>query len=107
MSAHKRGDQEMRHSLSVALLLAVCAATPLHAQHPPGEQFSRNMKLVSHIPLAGPMEVADIEVEQDLSRPYAYVSRMRFGKGSKAPAGFQIIDMHDAEHSKVLYSWFI
>ncbi len=65
------------------------------------------MKLVAHVPLTGPMEVGDIEIEQDLSRPYAYVSRMRFFKGSRAPAGFQIIDLREPEKAKVLYTWFI
>jgi hypothetical protein len=71
------------------------------AKFPAGENFSRNMKLVGHLPLAGEIHTSDIEVEQELSRPYAYVSR--YGM----PAGFQIIDLRDATKPKVLYSWFI
>ena len=37
-----------------------------------GKQSSANIHVVAHIPLARP--IADIELEQELSRPYAYLS---------------------------------
>jgi hypothetical protein len=88
----------------LALLLAVSASrigAQLPTKYPPGEHFSRNMRLLAHIPLADTLKVADIEVEQDPSRQYAYVSRMR------GQDGFQIIDFHDPARAKVIYSWFI
>src|SRR6202008_863582 len=42
----------------------------------PGEQGSRNIHVTSHVPLGAARTVGDIEIEQELSRPYVYVSRM-------------------------------
>jgi len=100
--------------VAVGLLLAVPSLA--EAQHAPGEHHSPNMRLVAHVPLAGAYEVSDIEIEQELSRPYAYVSRMgrsyvatRVDGASSRPAyaGFQIIDLRRPEEAKVLYTWFI
>src|SRR5262245_2341834 len=89
----------MRRLLS--LFVVSLFATPLTAQHPPGEQGSRNMKLMSHIPLAGGFHVGDIEIEQELSRPYVYVSRVF------QPSGFQIINTKDPGRAQVIYTWGI
>ncbi|MBI4501951.1 MAG: hypothetical protein HY700_12425 [Gemmatimonadetes bacterium] len=62
-----------------------------------GRQGSANVHLLSHIPLSG---VSDIEVEHELSRPYAYVSSG--GKG-----GFYIISIKDPSKASVLYTWHI
>ena len=92
----------MRPSLS--FLAAALIAAPLAAQEPtsdrsnnpgpfppragvtkypaPGERGSRNMKVLSHIPLGGFLHVSDIELEQELSRPYVYIDK-RF-----QPSGF-------------------
>jgi hypothetical protein len=59
-------------------------------------QGTSNVKVLSHIPLPG---MANIEVEQDLSRPYAYVSAHR--------CGFQVIDFKNPTHAQVIYSWNI
>src|SRR5262245_46893000 len=96
----------MRITPVFALLLAAAIATPASAQYRAGENKSDNVKLMSHIPLAGQREgtsiqIADIEVEQELSRPYAYVSRGR------KPDGFQVIDLKNPNQARVLYSWFI
>ena len=94
-----------RFTVGVVALLAL-GASPLLAQRgdqqpAPGAAGSRNMRVASHVPLSGPLQVADIEVEQELSRPYAYVPiRVK-------DAGFYIIDMHDVNHAKVLYHWLI
>ncbi len=81
--------------------LALVLARPAFAQHPPGQQGSSNVRVVAHLPLAGPIfDVADIEIEQELARPYAYVSRLlRYG--------FSIIDLRIPERASVLYSWEI
>ena len=75
---------------------------------------SRNIQVVSHLPLGSWSSVMDIEVEQELSRPYAYVARADFlpligqkaadGSGTK---GMDIISIKDLAHPKVLYSWRI
>ncbi len=80
----------------------VCLSwSPARAQRAPGEQGSRNMKVLSHIPLGGGLRIADIDVEQELSRPYAYVTRRL------NPAGFQIINLKDPAKAYVMYSWWI
>ncbi len=84
-----------------ALALVVLGITEADAQYPAGEQASPNVKVLSHVPLGDPLNVADIEIEQELSRPYAYVSRNRH------PPGFQIIDLADPTKAKLIYSWFI
>ena len=62
---------------------------------------SPNVHLVAHIPLGGFFRVEDDEIEQDASRPYAYLSQGR------DRAGFTIIDLHDLDNVKVLYHWNI
>ena len=70
-------------------------------QYRPGENYSRNMKLLSHIPLAGPLQVADIEIEQELSRPYVYVPiRVK-------DAGFFLISVKDPAKAQIMYRWTI
>jgi hypothetical protein len=101
--ASGRASRSLIPILSLAALV-LARADQLSAQvpkYPPGEHFSRNVRLLSHIPLADTLKVADIELEQDLSRPYAYVSRMR------GPHGFQIIELKDPAKPKLLHSWFI
>jgi hypothetical protein len=90
----------------LATLFLVALASPVLAQrgdepHAPGEHYSRNMKVLSHIPLAGPLQVADIEIEQELSRPYVYIPiRVK-------DAGFFIISVKDPAKARVLYRWII
>src|SRR6185312_83843 len=93
-------------STLAALALVVSTTGVAHAQkgdeHPlPGENSSRNMKVLSHIPLAGPLQVADIEIEQELSRPYVYIPiRVK-------DAGFFVISVKNPENAQVLYRWTI
>ena len=58
---------------------------------------SANIEVVAHLPL-GP-SVTDIEIEQDLARPYAYVARKN--------GGLDVIDLHDPENPPVLHRWRI
>lgn len=81
--------------------LAVMVAAPVQGQYAPGQHHSPNIKLVSHVPLAGAMTVSDIEVEQELSRPYAYISR------GPNPIGFDIVSFKDPGKAKKLYFWSI
>ena len=64
-----------------------------------------NINLLGHIPLGPPLSVSDVEVEQEVGRPFAYVGRMVFGdEGSK---GTDIIDLSDPANPKVIYRWRI
>jgi len=74
-----------------------------HPPHPPppGERGSPNIKVLSHIPLGAGGSVSDIEIEQDLSRPYAYVARR------SDEIGFDVISLEDPDHAKVIHRWRI
>ena len=84
----------------VVMILIVAAEAVAQDQGPPRPQRSPNMEVLSHVPLGAPYTVSDIEVEQDLDRPYAYVSRMLVH-------GFDIIDLSDPSDAHVIYSWRI
>lgn len=75
---------------------------------------SRNIEVLSHLPLGGAAPVAsgpiagidglgrrtaDIEIEQDVDRPYVYVSS-RF-----SPSGFFIISVEDPRNAEVIHTW--
>lgn len=66
----------------------------------PPSAGSDNIDVVAHIPLGRAFSTTDVEIEQELSRPYAYVSR-------SLVHGFDIIDLEQPEHAKVVYSWRI
>src|SRR5262245_2512348 len=70
----------------------------------PGQEKSSNSQLISHLPPVNathPYSVSDIEMEQELSRPYVYLDR-RY-----APTGFDIITIKDPAKPRVIYSWRI
>jgi hypothetical protein len=80
------------------------SAIALQAQDPPKLEKvggSNNVKLLSHVPLGGYFRVADADLEQEMSRPYAYVGQIR------DRPGFTIIDIKDPSNPKVLYKWRI
>ncbi|MCH8122301.1 MAG: hypothetical protein IH853_04185 [Bacteroidetes bacterium] len=92
------------------VVLSGSMVLPARAQHAieqpshppnPGERGSANMRVMSHIPLGPPGTVADIEIEQDLSRPFAYVPR----RGSSI--GFDVISLEDPDHARVIKRWRI
>src|SRR5579863_7136382 len=62
---------------------------------------SSNIHLIAHIPLGGYFRVGDADLEQEMSRPYAYVGQLR------DRPGFTILDMHDLNNVKALYKWKI
>jgi len=78
-------------------MVALLPATPAVAQDSAEKRGSDNIEVVAHIPL-GP-RVSDIEIEQDMDRPYAYVARQ--------DGGLDIIDLHDPYEAKVIHRWRI
>ena len=92
---------------AVAMLTAVAALTPrgLHAQATPLQRGSDNIQVLGHLPLGPALSVSDLDIEQDLDRPYAYVSRMRYGDAG--PRGLDIISIEDPERPELLYQWRI
>ena len=94
-------------SWACAAALAICVpgSALAQARRPtPGQPGTANVHMVAHIPLGGYLRVADIDIEQELSRPYAYVSRAIY-----QPTGFSIISVKDIgkERAKVIYTWNI
>ncbi len=89
----------MRSALCSFAVLTLYAGSAT-AQYPPGFQGSSNMTVVAHIPTGGSFHANDLEIEQELSRPYVYVSR-------RGTYGFSIVDVRDPPEAKLLYTWVI
>ena len=88
------------------LAVGLLSAAPLAAQEwTPLERGSDNIEVLGHIPLGHRLSVADLDMEQELHRPYAYVSRMVYG--DEGPKGLDIISIADPEKPEVLYEWRI
>ncbi len=95
------------HTGAVAILAAFAALAPpgLQAQATPLQRGSDNIEVLGHLPLGPALSVSDIDVEQDLARPYAYVGRMQYG--DSGPRGLDIISIEDPERPELLYQWRI
>jgi hypothetical protein len=69
--------------------------------HPPTQGVkaggSPNIQVLSHIPLGGFFKSADVEVEQEPDRPYAYVSHR------EDRCCFSIVDIGDPTDARVIY----
>jgi len=86
-------------------LLFVCSSSLAYAQQEtpwttlnPG---SENIEVVGHVALGGMMSVADLDMEQELSRPYVYVSRA--AREGLVERGTDIIDISDPSKPYVSY----
>ena len=93
--------------LAVGLLMMGVMATYVpqaSAQWTAMKRGSDNIDVVAHLPLGGRVSAADNDIEQELSRPYAYVGRISNGGGGK---GVDIIDLSDPGNPEVLYEWRI
>ena len=93
---------------TLAILLATLATLApegLLAQATPLQRGSDNIEVLGHLPLGPTLSVSDLDIEQDLERPYAYVSRMRYGDAG--PRGLDIISIENPEHPELLYQWRI
>lgn len=86
-------------------ILGLLIAHPAAAQWTAEKPGSDNIEVVGHIPLGPRLSVSDIELEQELDRPYAYVGRMQLGEAG--PKGTDIIDISDPAKPKVIYRWRI
>ena len=91
------------------LTLLLLAATPALAQNQvpwsPLDPGSDNIEVLGHLPLGPRLSVADLDMEQELDRPYAYVSRMVYG--DEGPKGTDIIDISDPASPRLIYEWRI
>jgi hypothetical protein len=85
-------------------IIAVSAIAILLATSPASGQGSytgsTNLRIAAHVMLPGdPFTTSDMEVEQELSRPYAYVDRR--------PGGFDIVSLKNLNDARIIYSWRI
>jgi hypothetical protein len=71
----------------------------------PMNRGSDNIDVLGHLPLGHRLSVADMDVEQEMDRPYAYVARMVYG--TDGPKGTDIISIADPEKPELLYEWRI
>lgn len=66
---------------------------------------SDNISVEGHVPLGGAETVADIEIEQEMHRPYVYVARAQYLDPS--PPGTDIIDISDPSNPRIIARWRI
>jgi len=93
---------------ALAALLLLTTAGTSSAQSVPWSPMSRgsdNIDVLGHLPLGPRLSVADMDVEQEMDRPYAYVARMVYG--TEGPKGTDIISIADPEQPELLYEWRI
>ena len=107
MSTQREIGQWVRRALAVATCVSACAplvTAAAQAHHAaPGQEGTPNLHVVAHVPLSAYLHGTDVDVEQELSRPYAYMSR-----GISPPSGFDIISIKDiskGEKAHVIYHW--
>lgn len=84
----------------ITLWAAACLAgvvLPASAQTGPEARGSRNLSVVSHIALEGGS--GNVEIEQEPSRPYVYLSKQA------GPGGFAVISLENPEDPQVVYAW--
>src|SRR4051812_48907799 len=95
----------------VLCFLATSLAAQQYRPNPlPGEEKSQNVRVVGRLaPLnaSGPYNVSDIEMEQELSRPYIYLDRANEAGLPNPTIGFDIISIRDAAKPQIIYSWRI
>lgn len=95
----------IRSALLLTLVTLLISAPGTAGQWTPLEPGSDNIEVVGHLPLGPILSVSDIDVEQEVERPYAYVGRMVYGwEGDK---GLDIIDISDPSKPRILYEWRI
>ena len=62
---------------------------------------SSNVRVLGHLTLDSAYKTADITLEQELSRPYVYVSHRL------VPSGVEIVSIKDPSKPKLLWYWTI
>ncbi len=96
-------------ALSLVALAALVGSSAAAAQQaPPWTPLNRgsdNIEVLGHLPLGPDENLADMDVEQELSRPYAYVARARYA--GLGPVGMAIVDISDPERPTKITEWQI
>jgi hypothetical protein len=101
------------HALSIAAALLGAILLPTRsvvAQINAEERGSDNVEVLAHLPLGEFRTISDVEVEQDMTRPYAYVGRqLASGRPPETVVarGMDVVDISDVRDPKVLHRWRI
>lgn len=90
-------------ALFTLALFSVCSSANAQGTWTPADRGSDNITVEGHIPLGGRLTVTDLDIEQELSRPYAYVGRASLLEDG--PKGMDIIDFSDPTNPKVILRW--
>jgi len=90
-------------ALLITGVFAMTAITPHAAAQTATNPGSDNIHVEGHLPLGAPESVADIELEQELDRPYAYVAKARYRDNYER--GMDIIDISDPARPRLLKRW--
>ena len=81
------------------------AAQVASPQWGPLNRGSDNIEVVGHLPLGAHNNLADMDIEQEMHRPYAYVARARYdGLG---PVGMVVVDISDPAKPTKITEWQI
>ncbi|MBT3449583.1 MAG: hypothetical protein HOC28_02620 [Bacteroidetes Order II. Incertae sedis bacterium] len=91
----------LKTRLPIAIAALALLTVPVFGQASALERGSDNMEVLGHVPLGKHSSVTDIELEQDLDRPYAYIGRASIVDGG--PKGMDVIDLSDPAHPEVVY----
>ena len=67
----------------------------------PGQQGSSNIEVLSHIPTGGFIRLTNLDLEQEVSRPFVYLG-VRF-----KPSGVDIGSVKDPRRARIIWSWRI
>ena len=92
---------------AIASLGLLSTTAALAAQEDSEQRGSDNIEVISHLPLGAPGSVSDIEVEQDMDRPFAYIGREVLGQSEGGDRGIDVIDIADPADPKVIHRWRI
>src|SRR5260370_29681111 len=91
-----------QRNLITACALPLVGPMPLMAQkYAPGKESSSNMHLIAHLMDGSNYRIGDLEIEQELSRPYAYLATR------KDYAGFDIVNLKEPAKAYIMYRWRI
>ena len=106
MPGHQAPRSKTYARLLTTAWLIVLAPTAAVAQGwTPLQRGSDNIEIVSHLPLGPRLSATDIDIEQELDRPYAYVSRADVvGSGER---GVDIVNLSEPARPQVIYRWRI
>ena len=91
--------------VAMSLIVTLSVVSHVSAQWTALERGSENISVEGHLPLGPRLSVADIELEQEMSRPFAYIGRIKLEEAGAM--GMDIIDLSDPTDPRVLLRWRI